>query len=144
MSRGFELPQHLIRSWCRVPAQDNMNILRDLSLLQIQMRELPAFLVRLSSRRARRKLLSLYVESSNYSAMVGRRRCDLCVRAVRLQETRRKMLDLKSNQRNNWIGFALAHHLRGDYKEASKVLQVYEETATPVRCPSASSRSHHN
>ena len=43
------------------------------------------------------------------------------------------MLDLKSNQRNNWIGFALAHHLRGEYAEAAKVLKVYEDTETTVR-----------
>ena len=42
------------------------------------------------------------------------------------------MLDLKSNQRNNWIGFALAHHLRGEYDEAAKVLKVYEDTETAV------------
>lgn len=42
------------------------------------------------------------------------------------------MLDLKSNQRNNWIGFALAHHLRGEYAEAAKVLKVYEDTETTV------------
>jgi hypothetical protein len=42
------------------------------------------------------------------------------------------MLDLKSNQRNNWIGFALAHHLRGEYEEAAKVLKVYEDTETAV------------
>ena len=54
------------------------------------------------------------------------------------------MLDLKSNQRNNWIGFALAHHLRGDYAEAAKVLQVYEDTATPVRITRAFARPNRN
>jgi hypothetical protein len=39
----------LLRCVC---PQDNMNILRDLSLLQIQMRELPGFLVRLRRSRA--------------------------------------------------------------------------------------------
>ena len=49
------------------------------------------------------------------------------------QETRRKMLELKANQRNNWMGFALAHHLRGQYDQAAHVLQTYEGTETPVR-----------
>eukprot|EP01048_Picozoa_sp_COSAG05_P015485 COSAG05_NODE_1873_length_3917_cov_3.587742_1_plen_327_part_00 len=67
--------------------KENMNILRDLSLLQIQMRELSGFL-----------------------------------------ETRRKMLELKASQRNNWIGFALAHHLLEQYDQAVHVLQTYEDT----------------
>ena len=61
--------------------KENMNILRDLSLLQIQMRELSGFL-----------------------------------------ETRRKMLELKSTQRNNWIGFALAHHMLKQHDQAVHVL----------------------
>ena len=67
--------------------KENMNILRDLSLLQVQLRELPGFL-----------------------------------------ETRRKMLELKANQRNNWIGFALAHHLLKQHDQAVHVLQTYEDT----------------
>ena len=103
-----------------------MNILRDLSLLQIQMRELPGFLVR----RPR-------------NASAGGTRADPCARSP-AQETRRKMLELKANQRNNWMGFALAHHLRGQYDQAAHVLQTYEGTETPVRAPPSppAGRSH--
>ena len=55
------------------------------------------------------------------------------------------MLELKANQRNNWMGFALAHHLRGQYDQAAHVLQTYEGTETPVRAPPSpppAGRSH--
>eukprot|EP01047_Picozoa_sp_COSAG01_P102266 COSAG01_NODE_31882_length_589_cov_25.020408_2_plen_49_part_00 len=38
------------------------------------------------------------------------------------------MLELKSTQRNNWIGFALAHHLLKQHDKACHVLQTYENT----------------
>jgi peptide alpha-N-acetyltransferase len=66
---------------------ENIQILRDLSLLQIQRRELAGFM-----------------------------------------ETRRKLLELKSNQKNNWIGLSLSHHLLKNYDEAERVLSVYQET----------------
>ena len=94
-----------------------MNILRDLSLLQIQMRELPGFLVR-----RLRPCFCLWHPRRTRARSPA-------------QETRRKMLELKANQRNNWMGFALAHHLRGQYDQAAHVLQTYEGTETPVRAP---------
>ncbi|KAH9294348.1 hypothetical protein KI387_040450, partial [Taxus chinensis] len=53
---------------------ENIEILRDLSLLQAQMRDLSGFV-----------------------------------------ETRQKLLTLKPNQRMNWIGFTVAHHLNSKY-----------------------------
>lgn len=67
--------------------KDNQQILRDLALLQVQIR--------------------------NYEG---------------LEETRRQLLTVKPNQRNNWIGFALSFHLLGNYNTAVSVLDTYQDT----------------
>jgi hypothetical protein len=41
-------------------------------------------------------------------------------------ETRQTLLELKSNNKHNWISFALAHHLSGHHEVAAKVLESYE------------------
>lgn len=66
---------------------ENFQILRDLSLLQAQMRDLVGFV-----------------------------------------ETRRQLLTLKPNNRNNWIGFAVAHHLNSNPGKAAEILEAYEGT----------------
>ena len=40
-------------------------------------------------------------------------------------ETRQTLLELKSNNKHNWISFALAHHLNGHHEVAAKVLESY-------------------
>lgn len=66
---------------------ENLQILRDLYLLQVQMRDLKGF-----------------------------------------AETRRMMLTLKPNNRNNWIGFAIAHHLVTNYQMAIDIIDKYFST----------------
>jgi len=63
---------------------ENLQILRDLSLLQVQMRDLSGFLV-----------------------------------------TRHTILTLKSNQRMNWLTYAVAKHLNGDLAGAVSVIDIY-------------------
>jgi len=65
----------------------NMQILKDLSLMQIQTRDLEGF-----------------------------------------KETRRELLQIKSNKKNNWIGFGIAQHLCKNHKQALEVLQSYRGT----------------
>eukprot|EP00180_Rhodochaete_pulchella_P003806 Plantae.Rhodophyta-Rhodochaete_pulchella.ctg689.p1 GENE.Plantae.Rhodophyta-Rhodochaete_pulchella.ctg689~~Plantae.Rhodophyta-Rhodochaete_pulchella.ctg689.p1 ORF type:complete len:898 (-),score=168.67 Plantae.Rhodophyta-Rhodochaete_pulchella.ctg689:1252-3945(-) len=67
--------------------KDNVQILRDLALLQVQIRDFDGF-----------------------------------------ESTRRSLLNLKPAQKNNWIGFALAHHLNGNYATALSVLDAYNGT----------------
>eukprot|EP00186_Timspurckia_oligopyrenoides_P003403 CAMPEP_0182441344 /NCGR_PEP_ID=MMETSP1172-20130603/275_1 /TAXON_ID=708627 /ORGANISM="Timspurckia oligopyrenoides, Strain CCMP3278" /LENGTH=905 /DNA_ID=CAMNT_0024635545 /DNA_START=29 /DNA_END=2746 /DNA_ORIENTATION=- len=67
--------------------KDNIQILRDLALLQIQNRDLDGF-----------------------------------------ESTRRTLLTLKPNQKNNWIGFAVANHVNGNLNAALNVLETYEGT----------------
>lgn len=67
--------------------KDNQQILRDLALLQIQIRDYDG-----------------------------------------LEETRRTLLTVRPNQRNNWIGFALSFHLLGNYATAVSVLDTYQDT----------------
>ncbi len=67
--------------------KDNQQILRDLSLLQIQIRDFEG-----------------------------------------LEETRRKLLTIRPNQKNNWIGFALSFHLLGNFATAISVLDTYQDT----------------
>ncbi|KAG3118952.1 N-terminal acetyltransferase A complex auxiliary subunit [Phytophthora idaei] len=73
---------------------ENLQILRDLYLLQVQMRDLKGF-----------------------------------------AETRRTMLTLKPNNRNNWIGFAIAHHLVGNYQMAIDIIEKYFSTLDGERVP---------
>lgn len=70
----------------------NIQILRDLSLLQIQMRDLHGFVL-----------------------------------------TRLTILDLKPNQKMNWLTLSLAKHLIGDRIGASEVLNVYLKTLDPQK-----------
>lgn len=81
---------------------DNIQILRDLSSLQVQMRDTEGFV-----------------------------------------ETRQKLLTLKPDHRNNWIGFALAHHLNKNLDMAVKVLEAYEGTLEE-EYPPPSERFEHN
>ena len=67
--------------------KDNLQILRDLSLLQVQMRD-------------------------------GKGFC----------ETRRQLLQLKPNNRNNWVGFSIAQHLHSRHETAVKILDAYIKT----------------
>lgn len=67
----------------------NLQILRDLSMLQIQMRDLDGFAM-----------------------------------------TRSTLLALKSNAKVNWMAFALAKHMCGDYRDAVKVIDIYLGTLT--------------
>lgn len=43
-------------------------------------------------------------------------------------DTRHRLLQLRSNNRNNWISFAVAHHLDGNYELAVQILAAYEST----------------
>lgn len=43
-------------------------------------------------------------------------------------ETRRKILMLKTNNRNNWIALALGHHLSGKFKQAVGVIDAFNKT----------------
>ena len=70
----------------------NKQILADLALLQIQMRDLKG-----------------YVES------------------------RRQLLTAKPSQRNNWIGFAVSHHAKGNLEMAVSILGLYETTLDEKR-----------
>ena len=67
--------------------KDNQQILRDLALLQIQIRDYDG-----------------------------------------LEDTRRRLLTVRPNQRNSWIGFALSYHLLKNYSTAISVLDTYQET----------------
>lgn len=66
---------------------NNQQILRDLALLQIQIRDFEGF-----------------------------------------EESRRKLLTVRPNQRNNWLGVAIAFHLQKNYEQALRVLKTYQNT----------------
>ena len=67
--------------------KENIQILRDLSLLQVQMRDLKGFL-----------------------------------------ETRRQLVTLKPNNRNNWLGYVVANQMMDLHTKATQVLGAYEST----------------
>lgn len=84
--RDFHQAVKCYRCALRIDA-DNMQILRDLSLLQIHRRDLVGF-----------------------------------------AETRRKLLQVKPNNRLNWVGYAIAEHLCKSYEFAWTCLDNYENT----------------
>ena len=43
-------------------------------------------------------------------------------------ETRHQLLQLKSNAKGNWIGFAVAHHLNGNHALAVQILDSFQNT----------------
>ena len=49
-------------------------------------------------------------------------------------ETRHTILRLRPNQRQNWMGLAVAHHLNGNLEEAKMVLESYFRSLK-VRAP---------
>jgi N-alpha-acetyltransferase 15/16, NatA auxiliary subunit len=74
--------------------KDNLTVLRDLTQLQVQMRDLSGFL-----------------------------------------DSRQKLLELKPNNRQSWVGLALAHHLEGNNQVAATVIEAYEATVDEVSSP---------
>ncbi|KAF8055089.1 NAA15 [Scenedesmus sp. PABB004] len=71
--------------------KDNVQILRDLAMLQIQMRDIPGFV-----------------------------------------ETRYRLLQLRANNRNHWISWAIGHHLDGNHDLCVQILSAYESTLDEV------------
>lgn len=55
-------------------------------------------------------------------------------------ETKQQLLDLRPGNRNNWISFAVAHHLNDSHELAVQVLDAYDQT----QVPSARSRPAQN
>lgn len=43
-------------------------------------------------------------------------------------ETRYRLLQLRPNNRNNWVTWAVAHHLDGNYDMAVQIIRGYEST----------------
>jgi len=43
-------------------------------------------------------------------------------------DTRRRILSLKSNNRHNWLAYAIANHLVGNYEQALSVLETFSTT----------------
>jgi tetratricopeptide (TPR) repeat protein len=74
---------------------DDQQIMRDLSLLQIQMRNLAGYV-----------------------------------------DTRRNLLTLKPQNRNNWISFVIAHHMNGSPQQALKIMDAYLKTLEEHRVAS--------
>ena len=48
------------------------------------------------------------------------------------QETRYQLLVLRPSQKVSWIGYAMTHHLTGDYEMALNVLEEFRKTQTVV------------
>lgn len=47
-------------------------------------------------------------------------------------ETRQQLLQLKSNAKGHWLGFAVAHHLNGNHALAVQILEAFEQTQEGV------------
>lgn len=47
-------------------------------------------------------------------------------------ETRQQLLQLKSNAKGHWLGFAIAHHLNGNHALAVQILEAFEQTQEGV------------
>ncbi|KAK3573248.1 hypothetical protein QTP86_015767 [Hemibagrus guttatus] len=82
--------------------KDNLQILRDLSLLQIQMRDLEGYRISVI-------IVRFYSHGS-------------------AKETRYQLLQLRPAQRASWIGYAIAYHLLEDYEMAAKIIEEFRKT----------------
>lgn len=51
-------------------------------------------------------------------------------------ETRYRLLQLRPNNRNNWVTWAVAHHLDGNHDMAVQILRGYESTVVGTHTPS--------
>lgn len=58
-------------------------------------------------------------------------------------DTRYRLLQLRSNNRNNWIAFAIAHHLDGNHELCVQILSAYESTLVSNTYSSSGSGSCH-
>ena len=47
-------------------------------------------------------------------------------------DTRQQLLQLKSNVKGHWLGFAIAHHLNGNHALAVQILEAFEQTQEGV------------
>lgn len=47
-------------------------------------------------------------------------------------DTRQQLLQLKSNVKGHWLGFAIAHHLNGNHALAVQILDSFQETQEEV------------
>ena len=77
--------------------KDNVQILRDLSLLQIQIRDYEGY-----------KVFFVRILLRN-----------------KIQESRYHLLRLRATQKLNWIGYATAHHLLKDYDKALDIITEF-------------------
>lgn len=103
---------------------DNIQILRDLSLLQIQMRDLPGYKVGGGGG----LLLNLIFERMTTFSISKK-----CSFLVRTQDTRYQLFQLRPTQRASWIGLAMAYHLLGDYDMALKILEEFRKTQEVIK-----------
>ncbi|THG22776.1 hypothetical protein TEA_024701 [Camellia sinensis var. sinensis] len=105
---------------------DNIEILRDLSLLQ----------VRLGTSKIKKKKLGYVFRVLGTYAKVPYEVWYAGKYPVRAQmrdlagfvETRQQLLTLKPNHRMNWIGFAVSHHLNSNASKSIDILEAYEGT----------------
>lgn len=85
--------------------KDNLNILKDMAVLQIQCRLYDAYTVS-----------HLHVFSD-------------------MEETRMRLLQLKPQIRQNWTALAVGHHLQSDPAGAVKILASFEDTLKVLSSP---------
>lgn len=86
--------------------KDNIQILRDLSLLQVQMRDLDGYKVFII-KKFKRAGINLFLIK---------------------KDTRYQLFMLRPTQRASWIGFAMAYHLLKDFSTALRILEDFRKT----------------
>ena len=108
--------------------KENVQILRDLSLLQIQMRDMEGFCVcppKISSPSSLFLPLLLLCYILMYILSL------LSSLSLSSQDTRYQLLKVRPAQRSSWVGYALAYHMNNDYEMALKVMGEYRKTQAP-------------
>ncbi|KAE9543854.1 hypothetical protein AGLY_001978, partial [Aphis glycines] len=133
--------------------KDNIQILRDLSLLQIQMRDLEGYRLSVLRRRLRCApspvLTSVMGGTSLWATdpvqFVTHQKCQLYNMIQTLFyllfniwlyvllkdanfDTRYQLFMLRPTQRASWIGYAMAYHLLNDHDMALKILETFRKT----------------
>lgn len=105
---------------------DNLQILKDLAALQIQIREVKVGV--LEREGVLIKFGRLMFLCFGFLALIGSFGVGISLLSQGLVETRRKLLGLKPNLQQNWTAYALANHVAGNTETTVEAIDAFVKT----------------
>lgn len=105
---------------------DNLQILKDLAALQIQIREVKVGVIEREG--VLIKFGRLMFLCFGFLALIGSFGVGISLLSQGLVETRRKLLGLKPNLQQNWTAYALANHVAGNTETTVEAIDAFVKT----------------